>query len=128
MVLSGSWCHSWELAGRHLKPVPYRRKELHYSVMIRGIAAIPYLLPIGSAALGLFALLKDWHAYKHPRHRWAVAVVIGLVLTFALIRQYKDDSDRRIDKEKQSEAAKRLQLELVAANEGQGNRSRSSRR
>ena len=79
---------------------------------------VPYLLALGAAALGVLSLSKDWHNYN-PRLRKAAAVVLCLVATLTLIRQYKDDKDRIIQKEKQAEVGKRLEGQVVAANDAQ---------
>jgi hypothetical protein len=80
---------------------------------------VPYVLALCSAALGVFALFKDWHNYKHPKMRQAVAIVVCTVAALSLIRQYKDDLDRRSERQKQAEATKRLEGEVQAANDAQ---------
>lgn len=81
-------------------------------------SAAPYLLALGTLALGVFSLLKDWHSHS-PTGRRAVAVFLCAVAGLTLIRQYNEDAQRNTERQKQAEAAKRLDGQVAAANEAQ---------
>lgn len=78
-----------------------------------------YILILGPVLLGLFSLVfKDWHNYKRPGVRGAVAVVLLIVGAFSIIKSYRDNQDAQATKVRAAAAINTLQTE-VAGLQGQ---------
>jgi len=77
-----------------------------------------YILILGTILLGLFSLHKDWHNYKHPRVRKAVALVLIIVGAISFIKTYRDNRNAQITNTKATAAINTLQSE-VAGLQGQ---------
>jgi hypothetical protein len=57
-------------------------------------AVIPYLLAIGTVALGAFEIIKDWSDYEESRLKIAVASVFIVVAALSLIGLYHDSQEK----------------------------------
>lgn len=75
-----------------------------------------YLLILCSALLALFSLYKDWHNYKHPRLRKAVAVVVLIVAALSAYKQRTDSINAQATKNKLTADINTLESQVAELN------------
>jgi hypothetical protein len=94
-------------------------------------SAVPYLLAIGTIALGAFEIIKDWNDYEESRLKIAVASVFIAVAALSLVGLYHDNQEKKAAqievekaKTKADEDMKALQGKVDAAKESQEDNTR----
>jgi len=92
--------------------------------MSRIFEIVPYILALGTIALGAFEIAKNWKEYKSSWLRISVSVVFMVVAALSIASLYHDSQEKKETKNKAEGDMKSLQSEVKTANQAQEDNTR----